>query len=48
MLGPLGNDGGVVCPPEDAGNSNPHRKFRYTDGQYVFNLSTKGFAKGTW
>ncbi len=35
---------------EDAGNANPEGNFRYDAGLqgYVFNLSTKGLAVGTW
>lgn len=33
---------------EDSGNANPDFNFRYTDGQYVFNLSLKGFSQGTY
>ncbi|MEO6236680.1 MAG: hypothetical protein ABIQ52_06740 [Vicinamibacterales bacterium] len=39
--------GGVV---EDAGNANPDNNFRFEAGSrtYMFNLSTKGLAVGTW
>lgn len=35
----------------DSGNANPDFNFRYTagtPGQYIFNLSTKGYASGTY
>jgi len=33
---------------EDAGNANPDNQFRFTGDAYVFNLSTKGLAQGTY
>jgi len=38
----------TVGEPEDSGNANPDLNFRYTDGMYIFNLSTKGYQAGTW
>ena len=34
----------------DAGNANPDANFRYdaTLGGYIFNLSTRNLAPGTW
>ena len=32
----------------DSGNANPNNQFRYADGTYVFNLSTKGLMRGTY
>ena len=38
--------------PDDSGNANPDNDFRFTGigttGGYIFNLSTKGLASGTW
>jgi hypothetical protein len=44
---------GYTGTPEDAGNSNPDSNFRYDStigpfGGYIFNLSTKGLASGTY
>lgn len=33
---------------QDAGQANADAAFRFTDGSYVFNLSTKGLAMGTY
>lgn len=33
---------------EDSGNANPDNNFRFAGGQYIFNLSTKGLASGSW
>jgi Tol biopolymer transport system component len=33
---------------QDSGNSNPDNNFRYAGGFYIFNLSTKGYATGTY
>lgn len=33
---------------EDSGNANPDGDFRYDGGGYIFNLSTKGLAGGTY
>ena len=33
---------------QDPGNSNPDFNFRYTGGQYHFNLKTTGYATGTY
>ncbi|MCU1286862.1 MAG: hypothetical protein JWO13_3212 [Acidobacteriales bacterium] len=34
---------------QDSGNANPDGNFRFVgDGTYIFNLSTKGLASGTW
>ncbi|TAK75829.1 MAG: HYR domain-containing protein [Dehalococcoidia bacterium] len=32
----------------DSGKANPGDVFRFDDGQYIFNLSTKGFAAGAY
>lgn len=42
--------GNTSAPVIDSGNANPDSDFRYdvTLGGYVFNLSTKGLASGTW
>ena len=32
----------------DSGNANPDGDFRYAGGGYIFNLSTKGLAGGTY
>jgi hypothetical protein len=39
--------------PEDSGNANPDNDFRYDaalgdTGGYIFNLSTRGLASGTY
>ena len=39
------NTSGVV---QDSGNANPDNNFRYSGGGYIFNLSTKGYATGTY
>jgi endonuclease G len=33
---------------EDSGNANPDNEFRFTGDAYVFNLSTKNLAQGTY
>jgi endonuclease G len=33
---------------EDSGNANPDNQFRFTGDAYVFNLSTKNLAQGTY
>ena len=33
---------------QDPGNANPDSNFRYTGGQYHFNLNTNGYATGTY
>ncbi len=33
---------------EDSGNANPDGDFRYDGGGYIFNLSPKGLAGGTY
>src|SRR5262249_2375388 len=33
---------------QDTGQANPDNNFRYSGGQYVFNLSTKGLATGLY
>lgn len=33
---------------EDSGKANPGNLFRFDDGQYIFNLSLKGFAAGSY
>jgi hypothetical protein len=35
-------------PLEDSGSANPDSQFRFANGSYVFNLSLKGFAQGTY
>ena len=35
-------------PLADSGNANPDLQFRFTDGFYIFNLSLKNFATGTY
>ena len=39
-----------VVGVESSGNANSGNLFRYddTNGQYIFNLSTKGFSQGTY
>ncbi len=32
----------------DAGNANPGNRFRFDDGMYIFNLSTKGLVPGAY
>ena len=32
----------------DAGTANADSAFRYSDGAYIFNLSTKGLTVGTY
>ena len=32
----------------DSGDANPDHQFRFADGQYIFNLSLKGFGTGTY
>ncbi len=32
----------------DSGKANPGNLFRFDDGQYIFNMSTKGFAAGAY
>jgi hypothetical protein len=32
----------------DSGSANPDNQFRFADGGYIFNLSLKGFAQGTY
>jgi hypothetical protein len=44
---------GASSDVQEAGNANPDSNFRYDPalapgGGYIFNLSTKGFALGTW
>jgi len=38
----------VSSAVQDPGNANPDLNFRYDSGSYIFNLSTKGLAPGTW
>jgi dipeptidyl aminopeptidase/acylaminoacyl peptidase len=33
---------------QDSGNANPDNNFRFSGGSYIFNLSTKGYATGTY
>jgi len=33
---------------QDSGNANPDNNFRFSGGAYIFNLSTKGYATGTY
>lgn len=33
---------------QDSGNANPDNNFRYAGGSYIYNLSTKGYASGTY
>ncbi len=33
---------------QDSGNANPDNNFRYAGGAYIFNLSTLGYATGTY
>ncbi|MGH9928297.1 MAG: TolB family protein, partial [Pyrinomonadaceae bacterium] len=33
---------------QDSGNANPDNNFRYAGGAYIFNLSTRGYATGTY
>jgi uncharacterized protein len=33
---------------DDSGSANPDGNFRFEDGSYIFNLSTKGLATGTY
>ena len=33
---------------QDSGNANPDNNFRYAGGFYIYNLSTKGYAPGTY
>jgi endonuclease G len=33
---------------EDSGNANPDNQFRFTGTEYIFNLSTKNLAQGTY
>lgn len=33
---------------QDSGNANPDGNFRFDGAAYIFNLSTKGLASGTW
>ena len=39
---------GTVLPVQTPGNSNPNNVFRFTDGQYMLNLKTKGYAPGQY
>ena len=39
------NTSGAV---QDSGNANPDNNFRFSGGAYIFNLSTKGYATGTY
>jgi hypothetical protein len=39
------NTSGAV---QDSGNANPDNNFRFSGGSYIFNLSTKGYATGTY
>jgi hypothetical protein len=39
---------GFSSPPDDSGNANPGDDFRPTGFGYIFNLSTKGLAAGTY
>jgi hypothetical protein len=34
--------------PADSGDANPDGNFRYDEGRYIFNLSTKGLPTGTY
>ncbi len=40
--------GDTGAPLQDAGNSNPDNNFRYSDGQYIYNLKTTGLSTGRW
>jgi hypothetical protein len=40
--------GDTTAPLQDSGNSNPDNNFRYSDGQYIYNLKTTGLATGRW
>ena len=33
---------------QDSGNANPDGNFRFDGSSYIFNLSTKGLATGTY
>ena len=33
---------------QDSGNANPDNNFRFAGGSYIFNLSTRGYATGTY
>jgi hypothetical protein len=51
LVNPL--TGAVVVPVDDSGNANPGGFFRFdptlaAGGGYIFNLSTKNLATGTW
>jgi hypothetical protein len=38
----------ALGPVDDSGNANPDGNFRFLDGSYIFNLSTKGLRTGTY
>jgi len=38
----------VTGPVATLGNANPDANFRFSDGRYIFNLSTDGLASGTY
>ena len=38
----------VTGQPEDSGNANPEADFRFSSPLYIYNLSTKGLASGTY
>jgi hypothetical protein len=40
--------GDTTAPLQDSGSSNPDNNFRYSDGQYIYNLKTTGLATGRW
>ena len=40
--------GGSQWAVMDAGNANPQNNFRFTDGAYMFNLSTEHLSTGTY
>jgi hypothetical protein len=39
---------GISATPDDTGSANPDNDFRFDSGSYIFNLSTKGLASGTY
>jgi hypothetical protein len=44
----IASTSGFSGPADDSGNANPDNDFRFTDFGYIFNLSTKGLASGTY
>ena len=38
----------AISDVQDSGNANPDNNFRFDSGGYIFNLSTKGLATGSY